>query len=206
MLRVLRKAESLLLAASLEADRRLGMGGRYRPPAPIAVRVASHPLRSATVLAVPLAALGGSTFGAFTDPTRFLQAVGLGIGLMLFFTLLLRLERLTQLHYEHVGYATANPLHPRPPRPDDLRRALGRLGFYWVVGWGLLSLVFWGAEKAQGTPVSWLFSGAFTGVVLLVPTAVGYRIGRKRQRPRPPGSRDPDEAAIRAGRRGHCRE
>ncbi|MGW3135114.1 hypothetical protein [Streptomyces sp. NPDC001139] len=188
MLRVLRKAESLLLSASLTADRRLGMGGRYRPPAPVAVRVASHPLRSATVLAVPLAALGGSTFGAFTDLTRFLQAVGLGIGMILFFALLLRLERLTQLHYERVGYATATPLHPCPPRPAGLRRALGRLGIYWVVCWSLLSLLFWGAERAKGTPVSWLFSGAFMGVVLLVPTAVGYRTERRRQRTRPPGS------------------
>ncbi|MFJ9721500.1 hypothetical protein ACIRP3_02015 [Streptomyces sp. NPDC101209] len=166
------------------------MGGRYRPPAPVAVRVASHPLRSATVLAVPLAALGGSTFDAFTELTRFLQAVGLGTGMMLFFALLLRLERLTQLHYERVGYAPATPLHPCPPRPADLRRALGRLGIYWVAGWGLLSLVFWGAERARGTPVSWLFAGAFVGVVLLVPTAVGYRIGRKRQRTRPPGRGD----------------
>ncbi|MGW7410814.1 hypothetical protein ACWGI9_45450 [Streptomyces sp. NPDC054833] len=184
MLQVLRKAEILLLTAVLKADRSLGMGGRYRPPAPIAVRVASRPLRSAAVLAVPLAALGGMTFGAFTDGTRFLQAVMLGAGLMLFFALCLRLERLTQLHYERVGYGPAARLAAHRPRPGGFGRALARL----CTRWGVLSVVFWSVERAKGTPAGWLFSGVSMGLVLLGATAVGYLVERKRQRVRPPTS------------------
>lgn len=195
--RVLRKAETALLNAGLKADRALGMGGRLWPPAPIAVRVASRPLRSAAVLAVPLAALGGSTFGAFTDGTRFLQAVLLGAGMTLFFALLLRLERLTQLHYERVGYGpAARPPARRPPaqRPSEQRppaqrprtggfgRVLAFLGASWVG----LSVVFWSVERAKGTPVGWLFSGVFMGLVLLGSTALQYWVVRKRQRTRPP--------------------
>ena len=178
MLQVLRKAEMLLLTAVLKADRHLGMGGRYRPPVPVAVRVASRPLRSAAVLAVPLAALAGMTFGAFTDGTRFLQAVLLGAGLMLFFALLLRMERLTQLHYERIGCDPAARLPAHRPRQGGLGRGLAR--------WGVLSVVFWGVERAKGAPVSWLFSGVSMGLVLLGVTAVGYLVERKRQRARPP--------------------
>lgn len=184
MLQVLRRAEMLLLTAVLKADRYLGMGGRYRPPAPTAVRVASRPLRSAAVLAVPLAALGGMTFGAFTDGTRFLQAVLLGAGLMLFFALCLRLERLTQLHYERVGYDPAARLPAHRPRPGGLGGALAQL----CTSWGVLSVVFWGVERAKGAPVSWLFSGISMGLSLLGATAVGYLVQRRRQRARPPGS------------------
>ncbi|MEV6509778.1 hypothetical protein AB0M61_27130 [Streptomyces sp. NPDC051642] len=182
MKRVLRKAEMLLLTASLKADRALGMGGRSRPPASIAVRVAGRPLRSAAVLAVPLAALGGMTFGAFADGTRFLQAVLSGAGMTLFFALLLRLERLTQLHYERVGYGPAARLPAQRPRTGGLGRALAFLG----TSWGGLSVVFGSMERAKGTPVGWLFSGVFMGLVLLGSTAVHYWVGRKRRRTRPP--------------------
>ena len=175
MLQVLRKAEMLLLRASLKADRYLGMNGRYRPPGPLAVRVASHPLRSAAVLAVPLAALGGMTFGAFADGTRFLQAVLLGTGLTLVFALCLRLERLTQLQYERVGYTPV----PRPPAQRPSSGELGRTLAYLCLGWGVLSALFWGAERAKGTPVSWLVSGVFTGLFLLGVTAAGYWVERK---------------------------
>lgn len=158
------------------------MGKRSRPPARIAVRVASRPLLSAAVLAVPLAALGGMTFGAFTDGTRFLQAVLVGVGMTLFFALLLRLERLAQLHYERVGYDPVVPLPAQPPRTGGLGRAVAQVG----ASWGVLSVVFWGLERAKGTPVSWLFSGVFMGLVLLVVTAFRYLVDRKRQRTRPP--------------------
>ncbi|MFF4258631.1 hypothetical protein ACFY1L_46355 [Streptomyces sp. NPDC001663] len=181
MLQVLRKAAMLLLTAVLRADLFLG-GARYRPPAPIAVRVAGRPLRSAAVVAVPLAALGGMTFGAFTEGTRFLQAVLLGAGLMLLFALCLRLERLIQLHYERVGYVPAARLPTYRPRPGGLGRALAGL----CTGWGVLSVVFWGVERAKGAPVGWLFSGVSMGLVLLGATAVGYLVGRKRRRARPP--------------------
>jgi len=115
MPQALRKAEMLLPTVSLKADRYLGVGGRYRLPGPIAVRVASHPLRSAAVLAVPLAALAGMTFGAFSDGTRFLQAASLGTGLTLFFALCLRLERLTQA-----------PRSRRPPQSPLCPRCAGR--------------------------------------------------------------------------------
>ncbi|MEV0186638.1 hypothetical protein AB0I54_46775 [Streptomyces sp. NPDC050625] len=187
-LQVLRKAELLLLTASLKADRYLGMGGRSRPPAPIAVRVASRPLRSAAVVAVPLAALGGMTFGAFTDGTRFWQAVLLGVGMTLFFALLLRLERLTQLHYERVGYDPIARLPAHRPRPGGLGRALAQLCMGLCACWGVLWVAFWSVERAKGTPVSWLCSGVFTGLLLLGTTAVGYWVERKRQRARPPGS------------------
>ncbi|WP_329350012.1 hypothetical protein OG226_24320 [Streptomyces sp. NBC_01261] len=184
VLQVLRKAEILLLTAVLKADRSLGMGARYGPPAPIAVRVTSRPLRSAAVLSVPLAALGGATFGAFTDGGRFLQAVLLGAGFTLFFALLLRLERLTQLHYERVGYGAAARLPAHRPRTGGLGRAFAHL----CTSWGVLAVVFWSMERAKGTPVSWLFSGVFMGLVLLGTTAVGYLVERKRQRTRPPSS------------------
>ncbi|MFF0736124.1 hypothetical protein ACFYVK_31485 [Streptomyces chartreusis] len=171
MLQVLEKAEILLLRAVLKADRYLGMGARHRPPAPISVRVASRPLRSAAVLAVPLAALGGMTFGAFTDGTRFLQAVLLGAGLMLFFALCLRMERLTQLHYERVGYGPA----AHRPRPGSLGRNLARL----CTCWGVLSVIFWIGERAKGTPISWLLSGVFMGLLILGATVVGYLVERK---------------------------
>ncbi|MER8009497.1 hypothetical protein [Streptomyces sp. NPDC094149] len=177
ILQVLRKTEMLLLTASLKADRYLGMGGRYRPPAPIAVRVASRPLRSAAVLAVPLAALAGTTFGAFTDGTRFLQAVLFGTGLMLFFALCLRVERLAQLHYERVGYdpAARQPVHA--PGQGGLGEALAQL----CKGWVVLTVLFWCVERAKGSPISWLFSGVSMGLVLCV-IAVGYVVERKRQR------------------------
>ncbi|WP_327721687.1 hypothetical protein OG381_44510 [Streptomyces sp. NBC_00490] len=178
MLQGLRKAEMLLLRASLKVDRCLGKNERYRPPGPLAVRVASHPLRSAAVLAVPIAALGGMTFGAFTDGTRFLQAVLLGTGLTLVLALGLRLERLTQLQYERVGHPPVPPQPADPPRPGELRRVLA----YLCLGWGALSVLFWGAERAKGTPVSWLLSGVFTGLGLLGVTAAGYWMERKRQR------------------------
>ncbi|MFI6621392.1 hypothetical protein [Streptomyces sp. NPDC050528] len=185
-LRVLRKAETALLNVSLRADRALGMGGRSRPPAPIAVRVAGRPLRSAAVLAVPLAALGGSTFGAFTDGTRFLQAVLLGAGMTLFFALLLRLERLTQLHYERVGYGpAARPPARRPPAQRSRTGGFGRVLAFLGASWGGLSVVFWSVERAKGTPVGWLFSGVFMGLVLLGSTALHYWVARKGQRTRP---------------------
>ncbi|WP_427920803.1 hypothetical protein [Streptomyces sp. cg40] len=148
MKRVLCRAETSLLAAVLRAERSLGMGGRYRPPAPVAVRVAGRPLRSAAVLTVPLAALGGSTFGAFGDGTRFLQAVCLGVGMTLFFALLLRMERLTQLHYERVGHApTARPsVHrPRTGGASGTGRIPARLSIRWVV----LTVVFWGVKEPR---------------------------------------------------------
>lgn len=182
ILQVLRKTETLLLAASLKADRYLGMGGRYRPPAPIAVRVASRPLRFAAVLAVPLAALAGATFGAFTDGTRFLQAVLFGTGLMLFFALCLRVERLAQLHYERVGYdpAARQPVHHLGQ--GGRGEALAQL----CKGWVVLTVLFWCVERAKGAPVSWLFSGVSMGLVLLCVTSVGYVVGRKRQRAHSP--------------------
>lgn len=182
MLQVLRKAEMSLLTAVLKAERSLGMGGRFRPPAPIAVRVTSRPLRSAAVLAVPLAALGGSTFGAFTDGTRFLQAVLLGAGMTLFFALLLRLERLSQLHYERVGYDPAARPFVHRPRTGGPGRTLARLS----VRWGVLTVVFWGVERAKGAPVSWLFSGVAMALVLLVIVAISYLAERRRRRSRPP--------------------
>ncbi|WP_327404995.1 hypothetical protein OG194_36355 [Streptomyces sp. NBC_01288] len=189
MKRVLRKAEILLLTAILKVDRSLGMGKRHGPPARIAVRVASRPLRSAAVLAVPLAALGGMTFGAFTDWTRFLQAVLVGAGMTLFFALFLRLERLAQLHYERVGYdpVAPPPVAPLPahrPRPGGLGRGLAIL----CASWGVMSVVFWSLERAKGTPVSWLFTGVFIGLVLLGSVGAHYLVERKRQRARPPTS------------------
>lgn len=187
MLQALRKAEMLLLTASLKVDRSLGMGKRSRPPAPIAVRVASRPLRSAAVLAVPLAALGGMTFGAFTDWTRFLQAVLVGAGMTLFFALFLRLERLAQLHYERIGYDPVAPLPVAPPPAHRPRTGgLGRVLGFLCAGWGVMSVVFWSLERAKGTPVSWLFSGVFMGLVLLGSTGARYLVERKRQRTRPP--------------------
>ncbi|MGW2239539.1 hypothetical protein [Streptomyces sp. NPDC001759] len=168
----------VLLAATLKADRYLGTGGRYRPPLPIAVRVASRPLRSAAVLAAPLAALAGSTFGAFTDWTRFLQAALFGTGLMLFFALCLRLERLTQLHYERVGYDPAPRLPVHDPGQDDLGKILIQVGKIWVV----LTVLFWCVERAKGAPVSWLFSAVSMGLVLLCVFAIGYMAARKRLR------------------------
>ena len=184
MLQVLRKAEVLLLTANLKADRYLGMGGRYRPPAPIAVRVASRPLRSAAVLAVPLAALAGMTFGAFTDGTRFLQAVLFGTGLMLFFAGCLRVERLTQLHYERVGYDPAARLPVLHHGQGGLGEALARLCMHWCV----LTVLFWCVERAKGAPVSWLFSGVSMGLVLLCVSAVSYLAQRKRQRAHSPNT------------------
>ncbi|MEU5320760.1 hypothetical protein AB0G67_28980 [Streptomyces sp. NPDC021056] len=178
MLQGLRKAEMLLLKVSLKADRYLGMNGRYRPPGPIAVRVASHPLRSAALLAVPISALAGMTFGAFSDGTRFLQAALLGTGLTLFFALCLRLERLTQLHHERVGHTPVPPLPAHRPSPGGLGRAVA----YVCLGWGVLWVLVWGLERAKGTPVSWLFSGVFAGLFVLGATAIGYLMERKRQR------------------------
>ncbi|MEU6146887.1 hypothetical protein ABZ848_41895 [Streptomyces sp. NPDC047081] len=186
MLQMPRNAEQLLLAASLKADRYLGMGGRFGPPAPVAVRVASRPLRSAAALAVPLAALGGMTFGAFTEGTRFLQAVLLAVGLTLFFALILRLERLTQLHYERVGYDSAAHRPAHRPRPGGFGGVLGQLGIRWCV----LSVVFWGMERAKGAPVSWFFSGVSMGLVLLAATALGHLAQRRRRRALPPGGRE----------------
>ncbi|MFE2418945.1 hypothetical protein [Streptomyces hokutonensis] len=172
----------LLLTAALKADRSLWMGARYRPPAPVAVRVTSRPLLSGGVLAVPLAALGGSTFGAFTDGTRFLQAVLLGAGMTLFFALLLRLERLSQLHYERVGYdAAARPFVHRP-RTGGPGRTLARLS----VRWGAMTVAFWGVERVKGTPVSWLFSGVAMALVLLVVAPISYLAERRGRRSRPP--------------------
>ncbi|MGX9891376.1 hypothetical protein [Streptomyces sp. NPDC002276] len=182
MKQVLRKAELLLLAAALKAERALGMGARYGPPAPIAVRVTSRPLRSGAALAVPLAALGGSTFGAFSDGTRFLQAVWLGVGMTLFFALLMRLERLSQLHYERVGYAPATRPFVHRPRAGGPGRTLARLSTRWVV----LTMVFWGVERAKGAPVSWLFSGVAMALVLLVIVAISYLAERRARRSRPP--------------------
>jgi len=182
MKRVLRNAEMLLLAAALKAERSLGVGGRFRPPAPVAVRVTSRPLRSGAVLAVPLAALGGSTFGAFADGTRFLQAVLLGAGMTLFFALLLRMERLTQPHYERVGYDPAARPFVHRPRTGGPGRALSRLS----IRWGVLTVVFWGVERAKGAPVSWLFSGVAMALVLLVVVAISYLAERRGRRSRPP--------------------
>lgn len=182
MKRVLRKMEMLLLTATLKADRHLGLGGRYRPPLPIAVRVASRPLRSAAVLAVPIAALAGSTFGAFTDWTRFLQAVLFGTGLMLFFALCLRLERLTQLHYERVGYDPAARLLVHEPGQDGREKVLIQVCKRWVV----LTVLFWCVERAKGAPVSWLFSAVSMGLVFLCVFAIGYMVERKRQRAHSP--------------------
>ncbi|MGW3109189.1 hypothetical protein [Streptomyces sp. NPDC001100] len=182
MLQVLRKAELLVLAAGLKVERSLGMGRRYGPPAPIAVRVTSRPLRSAAVLAVPLAALGGSTFGAFSDGTRFLQAVLLGAGMTLFFALLLRMERLSQLHYERVGYGPAARPSVHRPRAGGPGRTLARLS----IRWGAMTVAFWGVERVRGAPVSWLFSGVAMALVLLVVFAISYLTERRTRRSRPP--------------------
>ncbi|MFD5064184.1 hypothetical protein [Streptomyces sp. NPDC058394] len=190
LLRVLRKAELLLVAAVLKADRYLGMGGRDRPPAPIAVRVASRPLRSAAVVAAPLAAMGGMTFGAFSDGTRFLQAVLLGIGVTLILALFLRLERLTQLHYARVGYDALPPAprpQPDPPAPRPQPGGLGRFLALLCTGWGVGTVAFWAIERLKGTPVSWLVSGVLTGLLHLGAGTVSYLMGRKRLRARPPG-------------------
>ncbi|XUL90161.1 hypothetical protein ACQ86D_28910 [Streptomyces galilaeus] len=182
VLQALRRAETSLLTAVLKADRSLGMGGRSGPPAPVAVRVASRPLRSAAVLAVPLAVLGGSTFGAFSDGTRFLQAVLLGAGMTLFFALVLRIERLTQLHYERVGYDPAARRLASRPSTGGRGRALALRCFQW----GAMTVAFWGVERAKGAPVSWLFSGIAMALVLLVVAAFRYLLERKSRRSRPP--------------------
>jgi hypothetical protein len=148
------------------------------------VRVASRPLRSAAVLAVPIAALAGSTFGAFTDWTRFLQAVLFGTGLMLFFALCLRLERLAQLHYERVGYDPAARLIVHDPGQDGLGKVLIQL----CKGWVVLTVLFWCAERAKGGPVSWLFSAVSMGLALLCVVAIGYVVEQKRQRAHSPSS------------------
>ncbi len=118
------------------------------------------------------------TVGAFTDGTRFLQAVLLGTGLMLFFALCLRVERLTQLHYERVGYDLAAPQPVHHPGPGGRGEALAQL----CTRWGVLTVLFWCVERAKGAPVGWLFSGASMGLALLCISAFDYLVQRKRQR------------------------
>ncbi|MGH1552136.1 hypothetical protein ACRAWF_08220 [Streptomyces sp. L7] len=127
---------------------------------------------------MPLAALGGSTFGAFSDGTRFLQAVLLGAGMTLFFALVLRIERLTQLHYERVGYDPAARRLASRPSTGGRGRALALHCFQW----GAMTVAFWGVERAKGAPVSWLFSGIAMALVLLVVAAFRYLLERKSRR------------------------
>lgn len=108
---------------------------------------------------------------------------------MLFFALCLRMERLTQLHYERVGWGPAAHLPAHRPRPGSLGRDLARLCTCWGV-----SVIFWIGERAKGTPISWLLSGVFMGLLILGATVVGYLVERKRQRARPRAARGRSES------------